>query len=198
MLAEDIVRIQQLICREREARDRAWWDEMRATWAEDSHVNVSWYSGPGKGFIDGSVRLQETSTPVKHKLGPIMVRIKGDKAVASVSTTILTRTVVEGIQADLGSDTRLIYRAVKQGGGWLLSSLDCIYESDRLTAATPGEQVVIDPETLNRYRQSYRCLSFVLEMGGVSVNKDLPGDDKPDQVRQLYSSIFAWAGLFVS
>ena len=197
MLAEDIVRVQQLICREREARDQAWWDEMRATWAEDSHVNVSWYSGPGQGFIDGSVRMQETSTPVKHKLGPVMVRVNGDKAVASVSATILTRAVIEGVEADLGSDTRLIYRAVKKDGVWLLSGLDCIYESDRITAATPGEQIVIDSKMLNKYRQSYRCLSFVLERGGVSANKDLPGDDKPNQVKQLYSSVFGWAGLSV-
>ena len=198
MLAEDIVRIQQLICREREARDRNWWDEMRATWAEDSHVNVSWYSGPGQGFIDGSVREQEKSTPVKHKLGPIMVRVNGDKAVASVSATILTRVAIEGVEADLDSNTTLIYRAVKKDGVWLLSALDCIYESDRITAAIPGEQVVIDSKMLNKYRKSYRCLSFILERGGVSANNDLPGDDEPDRVKRLYSAVFAWAGLSVN
>lgn len=194
-LTEDVVSIQQLVCAERQARDRGWWDEMRAAWAEDSHVRVSWYSGSGQGFVDGSIQSKENGTSAKHKLGPIVVRVNGNKAVALLNATICTQFTVNGVEADLDCDTRLIYRAFKMNATWLLTHLDCVYESDRMSATTPGEQLVIDRETLDRYRKSYRCLSFILEQTGKSVNKDLPGDDRPDQVRQLYKEVFAWAEL---
>lgn len=127
-----------------------------------------------------------------------MVRVNGDKAVASVSATISTRLTVEGVEGDLSSDTRLLYRAVKEDGGGLLTGLDCIYESDRIEATIPGETVYTDAEVFSKYRKSYRYLSFVLEKGGTSVNKDLPGDDRPDQVEHLYSDAFEWRGLSVS
>lgn len=126
MLTEDIVHIQQLICREREARDRSWWNEMRATWAEDPYVNVSWYSGPGPGFVDGSQKMQSKNAPVKHRLGPILVRVNDNRAVATVSVTISTRVWIEGAEADLRSDARLLYRTVKARDVWLLTRLDCI------------------------------------------------------------------------
>jgi hypothetical protein len=202
MSVEDIVLVQQLLCREREARDRLWWDEMRSIYAEDSWIDLSWYEGSGKGFIDRSIDLANRGTSSKHRLGPVVVRVSEDgvRALATVSTIIESRFTLNGIEVDLGSETRLIYKAVKSTHDhrWRLSGLNCIYECDHLTPAIPGQSIKIDPEELRLYRSSYRCLSFFLQQQGISVRMDLPGDDRPELVNRLYDDAFSWLRLSMS
>lgn len=192
MSCEDIVFVQQLVCREREARDREWWEEMRSTYAEDSFVNLSWYQGNGDGFVDGSIAMARKGASSKHKLGPVVVRVKGERAVATLSATIESRTNINGVEADLSSDTRLIYKARKRSQKWEIVGLECLYESDKLSPTLPGQQIVIDSEELKKYRSSYRYLSLVLERKGFPVNTELVGDDRPGGVKRVYDETFAW------
>ena len=191
MSSDDIVQIQHLVCREREARDRKWWDEMRQIYHPDALINISWYVGKPEGFIQGSVQMASKSVS-NHRLRPITVRINGGKAVATLSAAIETRTVLDGVETDLDSQARLVYKAIKSEEGWKLFSLDSIYQRDTLSPTIPGEQLVVDLKRLKAYRSSYRCLSYVLESTGFSINQDLPGDDRPEQVSALYDDAFAW------
>lgn len=193
MSAQDTVSIQQLVCREREARDRCWWAEMRSTFAPEGVVSLSWYQGDAKGFVDGSIRMAQGGSSSTHKLGPVVVRVIGMRALATVSATIEARTSIEGVEADLLSDTRLLYRAAQDSNGqWKLVSLTCIYEKDRIVTAVPGEKITIAAEDLAKYRSTYRCLSFVLESRGFPVNQELVGDDRPEGVTKLYDEAFEW------
>ncbi|KEF60671.1 uncharacterized protein A1O9_02232 [Exophiala aquamarina CBS 119918] len=196
MSVEDIVLVQQLVCREREARDRLWWDEMRSIYTEDSWIDLSWYQGSGKGFIDRSIDLAKRGTSSKHRLGPVVVRVSEDRgrALATVSAVIESRFKLNGIEVDIGSETRLIYKGVKNTHDhkWRLSGLSCIYECDHLRPAIPGQTINIDPEELKPYRSSYRCLSYFLSQQGLSVRMELPGDDRPEQVIKLYDDAFRW------
>ena len=192
--APDICEIEQLVCREREARDRGWWDEMRRVYRSDACINLSWYQGSAEGFIEGSIRMASSKVSSSHRLQPIVVRVNGSKAVATLSATIDSRIVLDEVEADLESHTRLIYRATKANDNqrWKLASLDCIYQHDRLDPAIPGESLEIDMTAMKTYRSTYRCLSYVLEKRSYPVDGDLPGDDRPEQVKRLYDETFAW------
>lgn len=201
MSTEDIVLVQQIVCREREARDRQWWDEMRSLYAEESWVSLSWYQGSGRGFVDESKELAQQGTSAKHQLGPVIVRLNGagNRALATVSTSIEARFVTDGgVEVDLASQTRLLYRAVKGDGvssQWKLSRMDCIYECDRITPTTPlsaGQSLNISPDDLGRFRSSYKCLSYFLAAKGIPMSHELPGDDRPEQVKKVYADAFIW------
>ena len=198
MSAEDIVLVQQIICREREARDRQWWSEMRSLYAEGSWVDLSWYQGTGAGFVEESIKLTKRGTTAKHQLGPVIVRVNetGKRALATVSASIEARFITDdGIEVDLASQTRLVYRAVKDSGvdtQWKLNRLDCIYECDRIIPTVPGEFIKINPADLRLFRPSYKYLSWFLITKGLEVNRELPGDDRPEQVNSLYDDAFDW------
>lgn len=235
MSEQDIITIQQLVYREREARDRCWWDEMRSIYAEDSWIDLSWFRGSGSEFIDESKAMANKGTSSKHQLGPVVVRLSqdGTRALATVSAIIKSRFAVNDVEIDIASEARLIYKVIKlpadlssssssssittstatstsgdtsrdsAGNGrrqqqqqdrWWLTGLDCIYESDSVTPAIPGQIVPINPDALKQYRPSYRCLSYFLSYKGHSVNQDLPGDDRPDQVKAKYDDAFIWLG----
>lgn len=196
MSVEDIVLVQQLVCREREARDRQWWDEMRNIYLEESWIDLSWYQGPSRGFIDESIHLSKKGTSAKHRLGPVAVHVSKDRAraLATVSAVIESRFMLNGIEVDLASETRLIYKAVKSASDhdWRLAGLNCIYECDHMTPAIPGEIIDVDNLVLRSYRTSYRCLSHFLSLRGILVRDDLPGDDRPEQVNKMYDDAFRW------
>ena len=191
MSADDIIRVQQLVCREREARDRHWWDEMRQVYSPDAFIDISWYRGKPDGFIQGSMQMAQRGASY-HRLRPVVVRVNRDRAVATLSAAIECRVVLDGVEADLDSQARLVYRAVRSENEWKLVSLDCIYQRDTLVPTIPGQQLTLDSERLMAYRSSYRCLSYVLESRGYGVNHELPGDDRPEQVKCIYDDTFAW------
>ena len=193
MSAEDIIAVQQLVCREREARDRGWWDEMRKAFSPTAAVDVSWYQGDAEGFITGSIRTAEEGGHAKHKLGPVVVRIVGSKALATVSASIEARTNIGGFDADLVSDVSLLYRGAKNAEGqWLVRYLTCIYVKDRLVPVFPGAVLALNISELRKYRPSYRFLSFVIESTGITINSELAGEDRPAEVKKVYSDSFRW------
>ena len=175
--SQDFCEIEQLVCQEREARDRGWWDEMRRVYRSDAQIKVSWYQGSAEGFIEGSIRMANGRALSSHRLQPIAVKANGSKAVATLSATIDSRVILDEVEADLESHTRLIYRATKASHdcGWKLTSFDCIYQRDRLDVVIPGGDLITDIEVMKTYHRTYRCLSYVLEKRGYSVDSDLPG-----------------------
>lgn len=44
-------------------------------------------------------------------------------------------------------------------------------------------------------RPSYRIAAYLFGERGYSVNQELPGDDRPEQVAALYRDAFEWASL---
>jgi hypothetical protein len=64
----DIAVVTQVVLNERQGRDRGWWDLMRDLYWPDSRVKLSWYDGPGAGFIDGSAAMAERGSVALHHL----------------------------------------------------------------------------------------------------------------------------------
>lgn len=191
----DITAITQLILRERESRDLGRWERMRGCFWPDSLVRVSWFRGNGADFVTGSIDMARRGVLAKHRLGPILVNLAGDRAVASMSAIIDIPTKLQGMDFTLSSHTRFLYRVERREGRWGVYSFDAIYVRDELTPALPGQTVTITPEDVKRFRSTYRMLSYCLTLQKYEVDAELAGEDRPELVEALNRELYGWAGL---
>jgi hypothetical protein len=148
----------QVVLREREARDRRWWDDMRACFAEDSSVALTWYQGSGHGFVDGSVAMAKGGLPSRHRISPPVVRLAGDRAVISLPIAIENYTTINGVECVLSAYARHLYRLERRGGVWKIIQLDAIYERDELTPSIPGLARALPPARLEPQTSRIRRL----------------------------------------
>lgn len=182
----------QLVLLERQARDRGWWPLMRECYAPGSTVRLSWFRGSGQEFVAASERMAGRGDLSRHRLGPPVVHVRGPRAVIEVAASIEVRTELRGVEADLTSYARLVYRAERGGSRWRVTSLDPVYERDSLFPSVPGTSVPLDPADLAGPRPSYRLLAYVLGQRGYEVGDDLLGDDQPEAVRRFYRETMDW------
>ena len=193
--AADVSTITQLILTERESRDLGRWDDMRACFYPDSRVRISWFTGNGHDFVEGSKDMARRQVLAKHRLGPVRVRLAGDRAVASLVGIIDIPGKAHGIDVMLSSQARFLYPAERRNGSWGLMGFYGIYMNDAMNAVVPGQQVVIPPAELTDFRASYRMLSWMLASQGYVVNHEMPGEDLPETGEALFNELFDWAGI---
>ncbi|MCB8913916.1 nuclear transport factor 2 family protein [Rhodococcus rhodochrous] len=189
----DITAVTQVVLRERQARDREWWEQMRECIHPDAHIRLSWFRGSGAQFVVESQKMSARGQQATHRLSPPVVSVHQNRAVVEISAGIEFRDTIGGVEADLTSYTRLLYRLQKMPDSWQIVSLDPIYERDSLIPTVPGLIPQIDTTTLAAIRKPYRFLGYYLRQNGYDITDDLYGDDRPDEVQDLYRSTFAWA-----
>ena len=196
--AADITAITQLVVRERESRDLGRWEQMRGCFWPEALIRVSWFRGNPDGFVEGSKDMAKRGIPAKHRLGPILVYLAGDRAVASLAGIIDLPVKIKGVEGTLSSHTRFLYRAERRNSRWGLMSFDAIYVRDELVPSIPGQVISIDPAELKEFRPTYRLLLYYLKtQGGYAVDQTLAGEDKPETVEALNRELFGWAGMKV-
>jgi hypothetical protein len=193
--AADISAITQIILTERESRDLGRWDDMRACFYPDSRVRISWFTGNGHDFVEGSKDMARRQVLAKHRLGPIRVRLSGDRAVASLVGIIDIPAKAKGLDVMLSSQARFLYPAERRDGRWGLMGFYGIYMCDAMSPVVPGQSLVIPPAELEGFRASYRMLSWVLSSQGYVVNSEMPGEDLPETGEALFRELFDWAGI---
>lgn len=108
--------VTQLVLRERQSRDRGWWDEMAACFAEDSVVDMSWIKDSGADFVRQTVERSKDGVWGRHRLCPPAVRINGDRAWAELPLAIEFHVNVDGVEADLISCARSQYCCRRDAG----------------------------------------------------------------------------------
>lgn len=190
--ASDSEAVTQLILRERQTRDRGWYDEIADCFTPDELITMSWFTGPASDFI---VRTRARTTGRvwgRHRLSPPAVRISGDRAWGELPLAIEFQIDVGGTPADLISYCRSQYLAERTDLGWKIASITSIYERDTLTRAVPGHHLTINPTELTGRRDSYRYLAWYFAQQGTPLPGDLFGDDQPDAVGDLYQSVRRW------
>ena len=188
----DITEISQLVLRERESRDMARWDTMRDCFHPDSIVKISWFNGSGPEFVEGSIDMAKRGMYAKHRCGPVLVKLAGNRAVASLSGIIDIPRVIDGVDMVLSAYGRFIYRAEKRDGVWRIFSFECIYMRDELTPSILGQTVTVDPAEMAGFRPSYRNLAWCLMKTGYEVDQDLPGEDRPESVEKIMKEVTSW------
>ncbi len=188
----DIVEVTQVVLRERQGRDRGWWDQMKACFHPESHVLLSWFNGTGSDFTDRSKAMSESGFRPIHRPSPPVVHLHENRAVLELPIAIEARVSFNGIETDLTSYTRMLYQVERHAGQWKIMFLNSIYERDTLVPAVPGTSLSLDMELLATFRPSYRCVAYHIATGGRTMMADLYGDDQPERVNALYESAFAW------
>ncbi|MCO5970971.1 nuclear transport factor 2 family protein [Actinoallomurus soli] len=190
-MSSDITEITQLVLRERQGRDRGWWDQMRSCFADDATVRLSWFRGSGADFVTESEKMARRGDTTVHRLSPPVVHLHGDRALVELPALIEMRTDLDGTEVDLVSAARLYYR-VERRDRWLVVQIDPVYERDTLTAAHPGVPLSVGPQDVAAYRPAYRFLSYVLSRRGYTIGDDLYGDDRPQEAARFYDDARAW------
>lgn len=196
-MSDDVSDVTQLILRERQGRDRGWWDQMHDTYAADSFVDMSWFQGQGHEFVRRSQHMSESpdgwNGQSVHRIAVPTVHVRGNRAWAEVPVTIEFRIIVDGIETDLISYCRNQYRATRELDGlWRISGLTSIYERDTLTAVLPATIVPVSASELDGFRPSYRYLAWYQAKLGLTLRDDLLGDDRPDDVARQYDAERVW------
>lgn len=188
----DTESVTQTVLRERQARDRGWWERMRECYWPDSAVNLSWYRGSGPGFVDASARMAGRGDASVHRLSPPVVRIAADRAFAELPAAIEVRTELDGVAVDLVSYTRIVHRLERRAGRWAIARLDCVYERDTIAPVLPGTPVPLTARDLAPYRAPYAILAWHLDRRGYPVSGELLGDDRPEQTAAFYDDTLKW------
>jgi hypothetical protein len=193
--AADVSAVSQLVLRERLSRDLGLWEQMRDCYHDDSVVRLSWINASGPEFVRRSIEMAARNMKATHRLGPILVTLAGDRAIAQLAAIIDIPFALKGIEVMMSSHARFVYRAERREHVWRLSGFDVIYQRDEITPLLPGQRVAVDPEAVKSFRPSYRLLTYCVTSGGFPVRDDLAGVDRPDLVDALTREIYGWAGL---
>lgn len=188
---QEKAKIKELLEYDRYCRDNGHYKQMADCYSENSVVKVSWFNGNGKEYAR---RLAEAKGGgAKHKVNYTIVWLNGDKAIAEMTTSMLSpRQKVDGQEFDLISYARILTRLQKENGEWKIMQGDCIYERDELVPVFPGAEIKVDTVQINKYRQSYKNLCYVLSRTGEQSDQNLPGEDEPETIEKLYQEASKW------
>lgn len=189
---QDVCEIQQLIQRERQARDFGMWAVMAACYAPDARIEISWFNGNADDFVAASRKIAETGTRSLHQMAPTLVTVNGAKAITDTGCEIHVMTVLDGTEMIVSSQARLLSRAVRTDSGWRMASFRTLYVWDTLAAVRPSAAPDLDADELAALRPSYRHLAYVMKRRGHTFPDDLPGVDKPDGERLLRDKEVVW------
>lgn len=190
-IMQEKAKIRELLEYDRYCRDNGHYKQMAECYSENSVVRVSWFNGNGKEYAK---RLAEAKGGgAKHKVNYTVVWVNGNKAIAEMTTSMLSpRQSVNGQEFDLISYARILTRLQKENNEWKIMQGDCIYERDELVPVFPGAEIKIDTKQINKYRQSYKNLCYVLARTGEESDQNLPGEDKPETIEKLYYEASDW------
>ncbi len=190
---QDQNEISQLILRWGFYRDKGLWQELAKCFHSDGTIDVSWYSGSFKGFVDASKKMAEKGNFSKHLISAPIINIKNNKAISEANVTIMARGKIGPIEADLTSYARFYDLLEKRNGTWKVVKRITIYEKDRLDSVFPSLLFWLGVSR-NKYKSfpdAYRFLAYSLKRQGFNVALDLPTDNSP-KAKEIYEQGNKW------
>lgn len=165
---------------------------MKACWDPDGIVDVSWFHGNSATFIEASMRSASKPILNFHQMSPSIVTVKQDRAIADSGCAVHLMAKIDDVDISVVSYMRLLSRAQRHNDGWLLTGLRAFYLRDILLPVNPMRIPQIDEVELNKFRPSYRFLSYCLAQAGEVPRTDLPGVDRPETVAALRAGEQQW------
>lgn len=114
-------------------RDRGNWADLLELFHPDGTIEVTWFAGLARDFVEGSRRMGESALRTKHLIANPFITFADDRAVAETNAMI----VVENTDLDLGASThnRFIDKVERRGGVWRIVHRASVY--DFSTFASP-------------------------------------------------------------
>ncbi len=187
----DMQIISDLIARERQYRVTQRIDDLEKCYYPDATVTTSWTDKdvPVQAYLHGGkAPAHDPEFPIISRIGVPIVHLNGKRAYVEAPQTTLRWVLVNGVKAVLTYYIRLIYSVENREGEWKICDYRGIYEGDTLAPEIPGMDLKLDPEKLATFRHPMRYLSYV----DGNVSQELPGIDRPEQVKALYESLEKW------
>ena len=134
-----VTEITQVILKERQGRDRGWFEQETGCFHDDSHVRITWFDGPGAEFVRmSSERFADGSAPEPSVVPAGRPRRRNAGRSPRSRPKFPCVQDFSGVKAYIVAYTRLLYRLESRDGVWKISQLDCIYERDTLVPVTYG------------------------------------------------------------
>ncbi len=188
---DDYSEITQVVAKERQYRVRHL-DKIRECYYPDATVQTSWQKGDLDSFVGHESKEVDPRFPIVGSSATPIIHLKGNKAYVELPTTTYMRMMVKGVEVEIQSFRRLIYRVEKRTTEWRISSMLSINESDNLHPVIPGTEFKVDPAQLKDFRPSYQFLSYVRTQAGGSISNELLGIDRPRDVQKVYQDADEW------
>ena len=189
----DRMLVAELIQRERAARDGGLWQEMADCWDPTSRIDTSWFRGTAAEFIAATERNAAVSKTLSfHQIGPSVIHLREDRAIGDTGCAVHGMLTLHQADVAVISHTRLLTRAHRVQGKWLLAGVKVLYVRDLLVPRNPTQVPQMDNAVLAGFRDSYRFLSYVLSQSGHVPRNDLPGVDLPESVTSLRAEESLW------
>lgn len=150
-------------------RDLGQWEALRQLFHPDSTIEVTWFEGLARDFIDGSMRMGSSDARTKHLIGTPVVSFNQDATKAIVETNAVI--VGENVKLNIGCEghNRFYDRVEKRDGIWKLLHRQSIY--DMATFTFPMGLVEIDSAVVAKYPREYAALAYMLEKSGFPVKR---------------------------
>jgi len=181
-----------LVRRERFARDQRRFDVMKACFHSDARIRTSWFDGKADDYVNTTASRAGRYGNSKHWVFPGFLKIAGDRATVESPALIFNRFLLEGTEVDTHVFCRFFSRVERRDDVWRLMSFEVIFERDVMRTVNPQHQLPVDWNRLESYSPSYRVLTYVQESRGISVNPDLYGDDRRDQLDEFHAGEDLW------
>lgn len=150
-------------------RDLSEWDKLRACFHPDATIEVTWFEGLSRDFIDGSIRMGKSDMRTKHVITSPVVTFNASKTKAILETNAII--VAENVKLNLGCENhnRFYDLAEKREGKWKLFHRQSIYDMGTFTF--PAGPVEIDQTIVAKYPREYAPLAYLLEQSGFPVKR---------------------------
>lgn len=188
----DYEAINNLIVSERIYRASHRNEELAKCYADDAQIHTSWQIGGLNSFIGKGSEEVVAELSMVNRCGGALIYQNGNKSFVEYPTTTTRGVYVNDVEAILTSYMRLLYRVEKRNGEWKITSMTSINESDELAPANPGQDLKINPADVKGLRISYRWLSYTRQIVGGTISQDLPGTDRPAEVKKIYDTELGW------
>ena len=188
----DYEAINNLIVSERLYRVSHRDKELADCYAPDAQIRTSWQSGGVKSFVGQHPAESANESFNVNRCGSALIHLNGKRAFVEYPSTTIRSVKVNGADVVLTSYMRLLYRVEKRGGVWKIVDMLSVNEADELQPVIAGTDLQIRPEDAAGLRISYRWLAYTRMKAGDAISNDLPGVDRPDDVRKIYAAAEAW------
>ena len=124
------------------ARDAGLWEDWRACYHPDATLTTSWFSGTRDEFVEAAKKMKIARHPgesQKHTVTNPWVRLAGDRAAAEHDLILYQRRLIDGVELDFTTWSRVLALLEKRDGAWRIWKRTNIYEKDRMDPYKPDE-----------------------------------------------------------
>jgi hypothetical protein len=147
-------------------RDNGKFEALRTLFSKSGRMTTNSASHSADEFVAYGRALRERGFLSHHIPGPSQIRINGDKALVETQATLMFRTKIGDVVADIWVLLRYLDRFVRELGAWKIEERQPIYIKDRLDPVVPGTAIAIDHSLLEECPPGCRYLIYASRAAG--------------------------------